>query len=188
MALLPNLLNEITLFVLSGLVNCIILYWKPLRILQVSELQSHEAAKRWPACCNTIACAKMLTCGLNWSWRHHESKQVISWPREVSDVITLKNIGKSGDCNRIYLHYYISPVCQWRGCHLYDLRSPNKKIPDFHVVTVHDLPPHVTFWSNRSKNVDSIEGQSLACITSINLNWWPNLTWSGPTNLTSAKM
>ena len=53
------------------------------------------------------------------------------------------------------------------------LTSP---IVDMHCVIVHRLTPLAKFQNPRPKTVGPREGQSLTCITSIDLFWLPDLT------------
>ena len=107
----------------------------------VPEFKPDMVAKWCSSCCNTTACAQMLTCDLGWPWRGHESKLVIFWSGRAWDMTFLKFIAQSGHFGRT--SYGFSIVFQWRDHDLIsDLRSLNKKILDMHIVLVHGLTPH----------------------------------------------
>ena len=95
-------------------------------------------------------------------------------------MIILKVIAQLDHYDQTYLHYYdLSIVFQWRGHDVIsDLRSLNKKITYLHIVIVHGLTPHAEFQNHHSKTVCPSKGQSLTCITSIDLIWWLDLTWA----------
>ena len=105
-------------------------------------------------------------------------KQVMLWPRRVWNMIAWKAIGKIGHYGRIYMHYLISPVFQSRGHDLLsDLRSPNKKISDIHIVIGHVHISHAKFRIHCSKTVGHSKGQvNMQLFSWHNLVTWPDLT------------
>ena len=107
------------------------------------------------------------------------------WPRRVWSMIVCKVKAQKGHfVGFMCIIWFLHSVSMERSWPLSDLRSPIKKFQDIQFVIGHGQTPHAKFRIHCSKTVGASEGQSWHVSTSVDLVWWPDLTWPRLENFT----